>query len=254
MGRQNRTPTIVVIWSILLASIFSLLWVRIDPFVMKTKGPDTSIHQANEASILSEIYQERSPDGVSPVRRTNIDRANIRNFKDICDQLCFRFDSIYKFSKCSGNLKNKYLLPDIRICAVGLEILSEIRIRSEIQSEIRSGSDPRFDPDPIRKSEYPEGLNPDPDNKMLDGYLNSLNPNPDPDIRRILQLLERYPTPGYPKTLNPDKNTTFPTIPSKRVQRPNGRDVKSVVAKTRTRVAGSTAVPPLPPSYERLVK
>ncbi|XP_030510687.1 cellulose synthase A catalytic subunit 7 [UDP-forming] [Cannabis sativa] len=40
MGRQNRTPTIVVIWSILLASIFSLLWVRIDPFVMKTKGPD----------------------------------------------------------------------------------------------------------------------------------------------------------------------------------------------------------------------
>ncbi|KAH0937055.1 hypothetical protein HID58_004516 [Brassica napus] len=43
MGRQNRTPTIVVIWSILLASIFSLLWVRIDPFVMKTKGPDTSM-------------------------------------------------------------------------------------------------------------------------------------------------------------------------------------------------------------------
>ncbi|WZZ05302.1 hypothetical protein YC2023_091223 [Brassica napus] len=36
------------------------------------------------------------------------------------------------------------------------------------------------------------------------------------------------------------------------VQRPNGRDVKSVVAKTRTRVADSTAVPPLPPSYERL--
>ncbi|KAI8570298.1 hypothetical protein RHMOL_Rhmol01G0023600 [Rhododendron molle] len=40
MGRQNRTPTIVVIWSVLLASIFSLLWVRIDPFVFKTKGPD----------------------------------------------------------------------------------------------------------------------------------------------------------------------------------------------------------------------
>ena len=39
----------------------------------------------------------------------------------------------------------------------------------------------------------------------------------------------------------------------KRVQRPNGRDVKSVVAKFRTRVAGSTAVHPLPPSYERLV-
>ncbi|KAL2656490.1 hypothetical protein AAZV13_04G124300 [Glycine max] len=43
MGRQNRTPTIVVIWSVLLASIFSLLWVRIDPFVLKNKGPDTKL-------------------------------------------------------------------------------------------------------------------------------------------------------------------------------------------------------------------
>ncbi|KAG6427793.1 hypothetical protein SASPL_112040 [Salvia splendens] len=42
MGKQNRTPTIVVIWSILLASIFSLLWVRIDPFILRTKGPDTN--------------------------------------------------------------------------------------------------------------------------------------------------------------------------------------------------------------------
>nr|XP_027071619.1 cellulose synthase A catalytic subunit 7 [UDP-forming] [Coffea arabica] len=40
MGKQNRTPTIVIIWSVLLASIFSLLWVRIDPFILKTKGPD----------------------------------------------------------------------------------------------------------------------------------------------------------------------------------------------------------------------
>lgn len=40
MGRQNRTPTIVVVWSILLASIFSLLWVRIDPFTTKVTGPD----------------------------------------------------------------------------------------------------------------------------------------------------------------------------------------------------------------------
>uniref|UniRef100_J3M4C0 Uncharacterized protein n=2 Tax=Oryza brachyantha TaxID=4533 RepID=J3M4C0_ORYBR len=30
MGRQNRSPTIVIVWSILLASIFSLLWVKID--------------------------------------------------------------------------------------------------------------------------------------------------------------------------------------------------------------------------------
>ncbi|TVU44479.1 hypothetical protein EJB05_03922, partial [Eragrostis curvula] len=41
MGRQNRTPTIVVVWAILLASIFSLLWVRIDPFTTRVTGPDT---------------------------------------------------------------------------------------------------------------------------------------------------------------------------------------------------------------------
>ncbi|XP_024382829.1 probable cellulose synthase A catalytic subunit 2 [UDP-forming] isoform X2 [Physcomitrium patens] len=40
MGRQNRTPTIVIVWSILLASIFSLLWVRIDPFLPKVTGPN----------------------------------------------------------------------------------------------------------------------------------------------------------------------------------------------------------------------
>ncbi|CAA7409894.1 unnamed protein product [Spirodela intermedia] len=37
LGRQNRTPTIVIVWSILLASIFSLLWVRIDPFTSPTQ-------------------------------------------------------------------------------------------------------------------------------------------------------------------------------------------------------------------------
>ncbi|KAM1120830.1 hypothetical protein TB2_002494 [Malus domestica] len=35
VGRQERLPTIIVVWSILLASIFSLLWVRINPFVNK---------------------------------------------------------------------------------------------------------------------------------------------------------------------------------------------------------------------------
>ncbi|XVF21523.1 hypothetical protein REPUB_Repub12eG0097200 [Reevesia pubescens] len=39
MGRQNRAPTIVVLWSVLLASIFSLIWVRIDPFLPKQTGP-----------------------------------------------------------------------------------------------------------------------------------------------------------------------------------------------------------------------
>nr|POE91964.1 cellulose synthase a catalytic subunit 3 [udp-forming] [Quercus suber] len=42
MGRQNRTPTIVVVWSILLASIFSLLWVRVDPFTTRVTGPDVT--------------------------------------------------------------------------------------------------------------------------------------------------------------------------------------------------------------------
>ncbi|KAH0463451.1 hypothetical protein IEQ34_008033 [Dendrobium chrysotoxum] len=40
MGRQNQTLTIVVIWSILLALIFSLLWVRIDPFMVRAIEPD----------------------------------------------------------------------------------------------------------------------------------------------------------------------------------------------------------------------
>ncbi|KAE7995878.1 hypothetical protein FH972_000641 [Carpinus fangiana] len=33
MGRQNRTPTIVILWAVLLASVFSLLWVKVNPFV-----------------------------------------------------------------------------------------------------------------------------------------------------------------------------------------------------------------------------
>jgi cellulose synthase A len=40
MGQQNPTPTIVIVWSILLASIFSLRWVRIDPFLAKVNGPN----------------------------------------------------------------------------------------------------------------------------------------------------------------------------------------------------------------------
>uniref|UniRef100_A0A0D3B773 3-oxoacyl-[acyl-carrier-protein] reductase n=1 Tax=Brassica oleracea var. oleracea TaxID=109376 RepID=A0A0D3B773_BRAOL len=53
----------------------------------------------------------------------------------------------------------------------------------------RSGFDPRFDPDPIRKSGYPEGPNPDPDSKMLDPS----KPDPDPDI---LIFKSGYPDPS----------------------------------------------------------
>lgn len=35
MGKQDRLPTIIMVWSILLASIFSLLWVRINPFLSR---------------------------------------------------------------------------------------------------------------------------------------------------------------------------------------------------------------------------
>ncbi|XP_027340848.1 probable cellulose synthase A catalytic subunit 3 [UDP-forming] [Abrus precatorius] len=38
-GRHNRTPTIVIVWSVLLASFFSVLWVKIDPFLPKSSGP-----------------------------------------------------------------------------------------------------------------------------------------------------------------------------------------------------------------------
>ncbi|KAK4354623.1 hypothetical protein RND71_026817 [Anisodus tanguticus] len=36
MGRQSNVPTIILVWSILLASILSLLWVRVNPF--RSKG------------------------------------------------------------------------------------------------------------------------------------------------------------------------------------------------------------------------
>jgi cellulose synthase A len=40
MGRQNRIPTIEIVWSLILASIFSLLWVQVDPFLHEIIGPD----------------------------------------------------------------------------------------------------------------------------------------------------------------------------------------------------------------------
>lgn len=39
MGKQSKTPTIVIVWSILLSSILSLLWVRINPFLSRSDGP-----------------------------------------------------------------------------------------------------------------------------------------------------------------------------------------------------------------------
>jgi len=39
-GRSSKLPTLVIVWSVLLASIFSLLWVRIDPWQQSSSGPD----------------------------------------------------------------------------------------------------------------------------------------------------------------------------------------------------------------------
>ncbi|MFS7991066.1 putative cellulose synthase (UDP-forming) [Helianthus anomalus] len=47
MGKQNWLLTIVVVWSMLLASIFSLLWVRIDPFTTRVTGPDVQYYGIN---------------------------------------------------------------------------------------------------------------------------------------------------------------------------------------------------------------
>ena len=41
------------------------------------------------------------------------------------------------------------------------------------------------------------------------------DPNPDLDIRRILQFLEGYPTPGYPRTPDPDKDSKIMDPPDK---------------------------------------
>nr|AGV22108.1 cellulose synthase 6 [Betula luminifera] len=38
LGKQDRMPTIILVWSILLASILTLMWVRINPFVSRD-GP-----------------------------------------------------------------------------------------------------------------------------------------------------------------------------------------------------------------------
>ncbi|XP_038971873.1 cellulose synthase A catalytic subunit 5 [UDP-forming]-like [Phoenix dactylifera] len=38
-GKQDRLPTIIIVWSTLLASICSLLWVRVNPFTSKYDGP-----------------------------------------------------------------------------------------------------------------------------------------------------------------------------------------------------------------------
>jgi cellulose synthase A len=43
MGRQNRIPTIEIVWSLILASIFSLLWVQVDPFLHEIIGPDLTL-------------------------------------------------------------------------------------------------------------------------------------------------------------------------------------------------------------------
>ncbi|CAI6002670.1 unnamed protein product [Closterium sp. NIES-64] len=44
-GRNQAIPTIVIVWSVLLASIFSLLWVKIDPFSSTEPNPSDNLQQ-----------------------------------------------------------------------------------------------------------------------------------------------------------------------------------------------------------------
>ncbi|KAJ6805609.1 cellulose synthase A catalytic subunit 5 [UDP-forming]-like isoform X1 [Iris pallida] len=39
LGKQDRAPTIIIVWSCILGSLFSLLWVRVNPFIAKSDGP-----------------------------------------------------------------------------------------------------------------------------------------------------------------------------------------------------------------------
>lgn len=40
LARKDNIPTMVILWSILLAILFCLLWVRFDPFITRFQGPD----------------------------------------------------------------------------------------------------------------------------------------------------------------------------------------------------------------------
>lgn len=43
MGKQDRAPTIIIVWVLLVVMISSLLWVRLNPFVPKDDGPELEI-------------------------------------------------------------------------------------------------------------------------------------------------------------------------------------------------------------------
>ncbi|XP_077223000.1 putative cellulose synthase A catalytic subunit 2 [UDP-forming] isoform X2 [Tasmannia lanceolata] len=40
--RQHRIPSLIIVWSFLLSFLFSMLWVRTDPFTSRFHGPDIS--------------------------------------------------------------------------------------------------------------------------------------------------------------------------------------------------------------------
>ncbi|KAF8117281.1 hypothetical protein N665_0011s0006 [Sinapis alba] len=68
------------------------------------------------------------------------------------------------------------------------------------------------DPDSIRDPIRIRSENPD----IRRGRIRiRIDPNPDPDIRRILQFLGGYPTPRYPRTPDPDKDSKIMDPPDK---------------------------------------
>ncbi|XP_042475390.1 probable cellulose synthase A catalytic subunit 8 [UDP-forming] isoform X2 [Macadamia integrifolia] len=38
--RKCQMPTVVIVWSVLLTALFSVLWLRLDPFTIRFRGPD----------------------------------------------------------------------------------------------------------------------------------------------------------------------------------------------------------------------
>ncbi|KAF9591184.1 hypothetical protein IFM89_002839 [Coptis chinensis] len=42
-GLKRRIPTVVVIWSLLVASLFALFWIRVSPFTTNFHGPDPKV-------------------------------------------------------------------------------------------------------------------------------------------------------------------------------------------------------------------
>ncbi|KAM7257490.1 hypothetical protein ACFE04_013231 [Oxalis oulophora] len=65
LGKQDKVPTIIVVWSILLASILSLLWVRVNPFVSR-KGPKLEVKSLLSSDSDTKMFGLQNSSGKLP--------------------------------------------------------------------------------------------------------------------------------------------------------------------------------------------